>query len=231
MCLYIFMQKTQIANIGVIKMLIIIAILVIVLVSFPIYGFQIEDGTGSGRLLGITEENQIKTRAETHSLQHHISRSTKQAYQALSIDTGITAKTQTLLHLKNTDATRLLVISFIRFQAITSTASKPVVGEYFELGFGRTVSSGGTTTIPVNLNKTSGNVASVTATGIDPTMAGSFVAFDRIYHKASGEEYVFNKQGSIILGLNNTVEVRFVAAGTGEAKCRITFFMMANNIP
>ena len=144
----------------------------------------------------------------------------------LSVDTGITAKTQTLLHIKNTDTTRNCVISFIRFQAITNTASKPVVGEYFEFGFNRTVASGGTVTTPVNMNVGSGNTASVVCTGVDPTMAGTFAAIDRMYHKASGDEYTYNKHGSLILGLNDTFECRLVSAGTGEAKARITFMMI-----
>lgn len=187
---------------------------------------QIKDGTGRGFLLGITPQNQAKVVAEVHSLQHHIARHTGQTYQAISIDTGITAKTQTLLHLINTDADKVLVISYMRMQAITDTASKPVVGEFFEIGFGRTVASGGSTTTPVNMNRASGNVAKVTATGIDPTMAGTFTAFDRVYNESSGREYVFNKEGSIILGLNDTIEIRFVSAGAGEAKARITFMML-----
>ena len=188
----------------------------------------IEDGQGKGFVAGVTDENQLKVLAENHELQHHESIVSGQVYQAQSIDTGITAKTQTLLHLKNNYPARLLVITFIRFQAITNTASKPVVGEYFETGFGRTISSGGTATTPVNMNSTSGNVASVTATGIDPTMTGTFTTVDRVYHKASGDEYVYNKQGSIILGLNDTFEVRFLSAGTGESKCRITFMLKSN---
>ena len=193
-------------------------------------GLQIEDGTGKGNLAKVTEENQLIIRGETHELQHHQSRRNQQVYQVISVDTGITAKTQTLLHLINNDANRDVVVSFIRMQAITDTASKPVVGEYFEIGFGRTVSSGGTAATPVNVNQKSGNTASVTCTGIDPTMAGTFTAIDRIYNKASGDEYVFNKQGSIILGLNDTLEVRLVSAGAGEAKCRITFMMIDTSI-
>lgn len=189
-------------------------------------GLQIEDGTGTGKIAKVTLQNQLEVRNENLELQHWISRYKGNTYQAISVDTGITAKTQTLLHLKNTDTEKSCVISFIRMQAITNTASKPVVGEYFQIGLGETVASGGTTTTPVNMNTSSGNTASVTATGVDPTMAGTFTEIDRIYHKASGDEYTFNKQGSIILGLNDTFSVRFVSAGTGEAKCRITFMMI-----
>jgi len=189
-------------------------------------GINIEDGKGSGRTAAVTSINQLEVVSESHELQHHYSRHNGTVFQAISTDTGITAKTQTLLHLKNTDADRICVVTFIRMQAITDTASKPVVGEYFEVGFGRTVGSGGTATTPVVMNRSSAKVASVTATGVDPTMAGTFVLCDKIYNKASGEEIVFNKQGSMILGLNDTVEVRLVSGGAGEAKCRITFMMI-----
>lgn len=189
-------------------------------------GLQIEDGRGSGMLAKVTETFQLETRSESHELQHHISRNDGNAYQVLSIDTGITATTQTLLHLKNNDSSKALIVSFIRMQAITDTASKPVAGEYFEMGFGRTVASGGTAATPVNLNSTSGNTASITATGVEPTMAGTFQSIDRQYNIASCEEVPFSKQGSIILGLNDTFEVRFVSGGVGEAKCRITFMMI-----
>ncbi len=191
-------------------------------------GFQIEDGTGSGHVAQVTSTNQVKTITESHELQHHISRNFGQSYQVISTDTGITAATQTILHLKNTDTTRKMVISFIRMQAITNTASKPVVGEYFQMGLGRTVSSGGTEVTPVNVNASSGNVASVVATGVDPTMAGTFSETDRWYNEGNNE-HSYNKQGSHILGLNDTFEVRLVSAGTGEAYCRITFMMIDFN--
>lgn len=179
-----------------------------------------------GTLAGITSDHQLLTRAESHELQHHVAINNAQTYQVISIDTGITATTQTLMHIKNTSSTKNLVISFIRMEAITNTASKPVVGEYFEIGFGRTVGSGGTAATPVNTNTASGNTAEATCTGIGPTMAGTFTLIDRKYHQANGDETTFNKQGSIIVGQDDTFEVRFLSAGTGEAKCRVTFMMI-----
>lgn len=181
----------------------------------------------NGDALGITKDHQALVRAENHELQHHIALLKQRSFQVISVDTGITAKTQTLLHLKNNDSTRKCVVSFIRMQAITNTASKPVVGEYFEVGFGRTVSSGGTAATPVNTFVGSGRTANVTCTGIDPTMAGTFTAIDRWYNEGNGE-HTYNKQGSIVLDLNDTMEIRLLSAGTGEATCRITFMMLDN---
>lgn len=177
-----------------------------------------------GLIAGVTKEHQLLGRVESHELQHHISINSGDAYQVISTDTGITAKTQTIMHLKNTSATKLCVITFIRLFAITNTGSKPVVGEYWELGLGRTVSADGTAATPVNMNSTSGRTAPVTCTGIDPTMAGTFNAIDKFYN--ANAEVVYNKQGSIILGLNDTFEARLLSAGTGEATARVTFMMM-----
>jgi len=186
----------------------------------------IADGTGRGFKLGITKQNQAKMVAETHSLQNHISRHDGQVYQTISVDTGITNQTQTIMHIINNSSDLVCMIGIVSVQAITDTSSKPVVGELFEFGVDRTVSSGGSTTTPVNTNKTSGNVADVTVTGIDPVMTGTFAAIDRIYNEASGREYVINEEAIIILGKNDTFEVRFVSGGAGEAKCKVTFMMV-----
>lgn len=186
---------------------------------------QIED-SNTGRVAGVDQQFQLKVVSESQELQHHNAWNSAQTYQVLSVDTGITAATQTLLHIINIDPTRRAVFTFIRAEAITDTANKPVAGEYFELGFGRTVASGGTVATPVNTVAGNGNIALVTATGIDPTMTGTFVPIDRKYNQSSASEWIMNKEGSIILDLNQTMELRFVSAGAGEAKCRFTFSMI-----
>lgn len=177
-----------------------------------------------GTIAGVTHGNQLLVQAESHELQHHISRHHSNTYQAISIDTGITAQDQTVFHMINNSSTHNCVISFIRIVDITTITTK-VVGNYFEMGFGRTVASSGTETTPVNMNVSSGKVAPVTVTGIDPTMSGSFTAIDRFY-TVLGDEVILNKHGSIILGLNDTFEIRFISTGTGETRVRVTFMMV-----
>ena len=186
---------------------------------------QLTDNS-TGRVVAVTSEFQLKTVSENHELQHHNAWEEGQTYQVLSVDTGITAKTQTILHIKNTDSSRLLVVSFIRMQGVGLSATLPGTGDYFQLGLHETVASGGTVTTAVNTNAQSGNSADVVATGVDPTMGGSFTEIDRQYIKADGDEYSFNKHGSIILGFEDTVSVRLVSSGTGTAKARITFMMI-----
>jgi hypothetical protein len=180
-----------------------------------------------GTLAEVTSNNQLRVLSEGHHIQHHHAFFNESTYQVISVDTGITAATETQLHLINNSATHKCVLTFIRTQAITNTASKPVVGEYWEMGTGRTVASGGTAATPVNTNPGSGKAAAVTATGINPTMTGTFTPIDRWYN-VGNEEHLWEKHGSIVLGLNDTFEIRLVSAGTGEAVARITFMMIPN---
>jgi hypothetical protein len=72
------------------------------------------------------------------------------------------------------------------------------------------------------MNRTSGNIASLTCFDESPVMAGTFVQFDKWY-PAAGAMIVYNKQGSIILGLNDTLEIRLVTDHTaGNALVRVT---------
>jgi hypothetical protein len=183
----------------------------------------------TGVLAGVTDKNQLKVEAESISQQHFISREFGQAYQVIG-DTGtLTSGTNTALHLINNDSNRDLIISYIRVQQVGSTTggSFDDVGNYFSLGFGRTVSSGGSSTTPVNMNSISGAVSDVVATDSSPTMAGTFSEIDRWYPKASGDDKTYNKEGSVVLGLNDTFEVRHVGTFTdGIAYARVSFFMI-----
>jgi len=184
---------------------------------------QIEDGKGTGNIAEV-RNNKLEVDAISKTIQHDESFENGNAYQVQSIDTGITAKTQTVLHVKNTSSTQHMVITYVRMQAV-STGTVPAVGIYWEVGTGGTVTSGGTATTATNMNGTSGKVAPVTATGIDPTMGGTFTAIDRQYIQSNGQELTYNKEGTIVLGLGNTFEIRLTTTGTGEAKSRISFFM------
>ena len=64
-------------------------------------GLQIEDGTGKGYQVQVTSENQMITQAETHELQHHISRHKGQVYQIIGEVSNLWNGTNTLLHIRN----------------------------------------------------------------------------------------------------------------------------------
>jgi hypothetical protein len=188
----------------------------------------IEDGHGAGYKLRINDEGQARTQSEIHELQHHISWNDGQCYQTVGLETAIAAATQTILHIKNTSAAKKFVVSYMRLQIAGEAGGTtlPNAANYFQIGFGRTYSSGGSSVTPVNMNQTSGNVAPLTAYDESPVMAGTFTEFDRWYPR-SGEMQTYNKHGSLILGLNDTIEVRLVSDHTsGHALARVTGFFI-----
>lgn len=179
-----------------------------------------------GKIAEVTKHNQLRVRAEVNSQQHFVSHNFGQAYQAFGSSDTLTAATHTVLHIKNDDANRDLIISDISLQLVGADASDAIT-DYFEMGFDRTVSSGGAAMIPVNMNRKVGSVAEATATTTSPTMAGTFVATERWYPQASGEFNEYNKDGSIVLGLGKTFEIRYISTATaGIAEARIAFLMV-----
>jgi hypothetical protein len=192
--------------------------------------FIIEDGHGTANKAKVNSDGQLTTQAETHELQHHISRTEGQVYQTVGRETAITNATQTILHIKNTSTTQLFTVSYIRVQLVGETGGTavPDPATYFQFGFGRTYGSGGTAVTPINMNRTSGNVASLTAYNDSPTMAGTFTEIDAWYPDGDNM-HVFNKHGSLLLGFNDTFEIRLVTDHTaGLAYARITGMFLEN---
>ncbi len=186
---------------------------------------QIQNNT-DGTIASVSRENQLKVVSENHTLEHHISWHQENTYDVISVDTGITAQDQTVLHIINTSATKRCVLSHLRVTDLTTIVTH-VIGNYFGLGMGRTISSVGTVATPVNLHRGSGKVAEVTVTGIDPVMAGSYTEIDRI-HTVLGERVTYEFYDAVILDLNDTFEVKFISTGTGESKVSLAFMMVEN---
>lgn len=180
----------------------------------------------NGDIAGVTLEHQLQVEAEIHELQHHVSRTTGQSYQVLGVTDTLTAGIIPVLHITNNDPDRKMVVSFIRSGVVASAATLPNVADYFSIGFG-TTASGGTAVTPTNANRTSGSDALVTALSSTPTSAGTFEEFDRWYPASSGDRISYNKQGSVILGLNDSIEIRHTNTSTGGTSwARVTLMMM-----
>jgi hypothetical protein len=187
---------------------------------------QILDGQGRGYNAGVTAEGLLRVQAQTNALQFHHSREHEAAYQVQGDFASVNNSTHTVLHLKNTSATKLVVVTYIRCQFLdyAGGTALPNVATYWGFGLNRTVSSGGTAVTPLNMNASSGNSAAVTATDNNPTMAGTFAEFDRWYPKEEGQMLTYNKEGSLILGQNDTFEIRITSDHTsGVAQARISF--------
>lgn len=190
-------------------------------------GFIIEDPR-NGTTAKVNDEGNLTTRAITHSLQHHHSRVDGQVYQVVG-DASVAAGTNSVLHITNDSDTRWLIGTFIRMQAVdlAGGTAPPSANTYFQMGFGTTYSAGGTAVLPVNMNQTSGNEPSVTAYDGLPTLAGTFVEIDRYYPDTDADMVTFSKAGSLILGKNDTLDIRLVTDNTsGTAYARVTFVML-----
>ncbi len=184
-----------------------------------------------GTTVGVSKDNQLKVLAESQSLQHFVSLNEQNTYQVIGTAT-IANATTTVLHIKNDDPDKWLVVTYMRVQTIdaASGTALPSANTYFDIGFDRTVSSGGSAVTPVNMNAASGKVASITATAAGPTMAGTFAEIDRWYCDADAGAQVYKKEGSLILGLTDTLEIRLTSDHTsGTAYARVTFMMIERN--
>ena len=187
-------------------------------------GLQVEDGTGRGFRAGVTSENQLRTEAEIHELQHHISLNEGQVYQAIGVHTVGSAGKKVILHIRNNDPSRFMVISYMRIQYPGGDGTIDAA-TYFDCGLDTTYTSGGTEVTPVNMNASSGNVASVVAYDDNPTVGGSFAEFDRLYPDKTME--FFNKHGSLILGFDDTMSWRLTTDQTsGLVYARVTLMML-----
>ena len=178
-----------------------------------------------GSIAEVTPNNQLAVKAESNSQQHYISRNFGQSYQIFGRTGTLTSATTTVLHIRNNDPERDIVISFMRMQLVGANVADSV-DDYFELGFGREVGSGGAEVTAVNMNRKVGAQALVTGTDSGPTMTGTFLATERWHPPTSGSANTFQKDGSIILGLGDAFEIRYVGTSTtGIAEARITFMM------
>lgn len=192
---------------------------------------KIEDNSGDGHGLKVTENNQALVQAESQELQHFISINKAQVYQVSGGTDDVLNGTNTLLHIRNDSTALKAVITFIRLQVppvADATPTLPGVGTYFQLGRNTLHASGGVGVEPVNMNFGTGNVADLTCFKDQVTVSGTFVEFDRWYPDHSME--IFNKQGSLIMGLNDTFEIRLVSdqAALTAAYCRVTIMLVKN---
>lgn len=187
-------------------------------------GFQIEDGTGKGFRTRVNSRNRMLVTSVNQELQHFISLSDGRSYQIIGDHTLSTSGSHTILHVRNTDPERILVISYMRVQFPGGDGTIDT-NTYFQFGFGTSYSTGGSSVSPVNVNTQSGNSASIVAYDGSPTVTGTFEEIDRWYPDKSMQ--TFNKHGSVILGLNDTFEWRLVTdQSSGVAYARVTFMMI-----
>jgi len=185
---------------------------------------QIEDGKGRNGNVAVTTQQQLKVQSESHELQHYISRVFGEVYQVGGEHNLSSSGTKNVLFIQNTSTTQRLVVNFIRVQGIATGVSLPTTGTYFAMHFGDQYTSGGIVSTPVNINRSSGKSASSISYTNNPTLDEiKTIKFDKWLLESQGKENDYNKQGSIILGANDSLTIKFVTEATsGQARCMIT---------
>jgi hypothetical protein len=188
------------------------------------------EGANNSQLADVTDEHQVMVRSESHALQHHASHINKQAYQVIGDFLAINNDTFNLLQICNDNASKDMVITYIRVQALdlAGGTALPAKETYFQLGFNTEYTSGGTEVIPININRGSGNTSDVTCYDNNPTVTGTFLEADRWYVESDGKMMTFNKEGAVIIPPGKTFNIRITSDHTsGIAYARCSFVMRA----
>lgn len=192
----------------------------------------IKDGNSS-RTANVTEDGHLEVDSISRSIQNFHSGHFGRAFQVEGTHAITEAGTHIPIHIVNNDSRRDMHITYIRWQLIglSGGASLATVGNYLRPGFGdiNRVASGGSTTVPITMNPSKSKTAAVTATQGNPTLTGSPTYFDTWYPKTLGEMYTWNKEGSVILGQNRSIELALTTDHTsGLIWTRISFIMVDN---
>jgi len=190
----------------------------------------IEDGTGTGRRVGVNEENRLQASVVSQELQAHIAYHDEENYQVIGT-ASLSSGTTVCLHIKNTSAVDDMVIFFIRHQVVDQAGGTalPNASNYFSIAYGRTYGSGGSAVTPVNTVAGSLRTATATCYASGPTLAGTASELDRWYTQAEADMNTFAKYGALLLRPTQTAEFRYVGdQSSGTIYTRVTFSMVSS---
>ena len=129
----------------------------------------------------------------------------------------------TVLHMKNVSNRKLVMVTDIRYQvsSIDGTRIYPNAEHFFVVGLNRSYESGGEIATPINLDRTSRNVATVACYTDSPEVTGEALEVSRIYTDVFGKPERLDE--AIILGEMDTIELAYHGRVTGFVSARIQF--------
>jgi len=189
----------------------------------------IKDGTGKGYAAKVDINNRLYVDSRSHTLQHDISHRHQRAFQVRGEATPVSGSA-TVLHINNGNTTQALVITYLRLQAVglTGGTAVPDTGNYFDVNFGRTYTSGGSSVTPINAYQGSAKTATdVTAYDSAPTVGGTALVLDRWYVSADGAMETFIKGGSVVVGPGQNMDITYTGDHTaGIVQARVSFLML-----
>jgi len=157
---------------------------------------KIEDGTGSGKLVGVNGENRILTESISASVEHHVNHHAGLAFNVLFNETANNASSL-IFYMKNSDDIDITIEGVYTY----SSAAGKIQVRLEDTG----TPSGTTLLTPVNCNVASGSIASgdfYSGTSILGVNGGPEVLNFRT--AAAGKTEFFNFEQDIILPKNKT---------------------------
>ena len=181
-------------------------------------------GSGAESLYANVTEHGLNVDAVTSSSQYIASHVNSDAYQVEGT-INIAATEKTALVIKNTSATKQMIVTYIRSNSVGAAATNVLA--YYNIKLGGEYSSGGTAVIPVNMKADSPKDAPVEAyegSGTDIVMGGTPLQIDRNYISNSMEKY--GKEGVLIIPTNSSVSITHKGSTVaGIAYARVSFYM------
>jgi hypothetical protein len=168
-------------------------------------GLQIEDGKGSGQLAGVSRTgNRFNVSSRSDGRIYYISRDNGDAYTMVSIDTP-SAGGEYNFYFKNTSTTQKFYVTHIEVGAADLAIFKlsTVTG-----------TAAGTAITPVNLNRTSGNVASATCLGNGAVTGLTEEHVLKVISVNADDSKDIKLDDALILGQGDAIAVEF---DTGSA--------------
>ena len=169
-------------------------------------GFQIEDGQGSGKVVGVTEENRLKASCVTSTLEHEINHHDEQCYSVgVSISPTAGASTPVcILYVKNNSNTNM-IISENMFTVDTTNVTVSL--KFGDVGTPANTTAGSA----VNRNAGSGNIPDCTiyvgadSSGITGLSGGNNVSVIKVI--AGNESRYFEGVSGFIVPKNQVYTI------------------------
>ncbi len=175
----------------------------------------IKDGSGSGYLAKVTNENRLATEAISEDVVSHINKIEKEVYSVIVSQTP-TGAGDCFCYIKNTSSLDLIL------RSITLAAASDETIQIKIKDTGTPVN--GNTYIPVNRNSGSTNVASgIFQTGNDITGLSGGSLVDQFFLKSGNNSEKYSWKSNIIIKPNDTLTF-YVVTGAIAIKMSSTIY-------
>lgn len=158
----------------------------------------IEDGQGTGKKVGVSDENRLKTTSISRKLGHHTNGYEQEAYHLLFQQTP-TSINNCFLYVKNSSAISINIKGiWLRLDGISQS-------EIIDVKVKVAGTASGTIAVPVNCNASAINNAIGTfVCGNDVTGLSGGSAVERIYITSGNTSTFYNFEQNIIVPINQT---------------------------